>query len=81
VRAISAGSGGAGIVDKNYLQFYDLLSYSTAIQQGAQTINNAIGTAYLGMVSSLPAPSWLPETGSIRDTDKFGSLLGYQWSY
>ena len=68
-RAISAGSGGAGIVDKNYLQFSDLLSYSTAIQQGAQTMTNAVGTAYLGMVSSLPAPSWLPETGPVGDTD------------
>jgi hypothetical protein len=69
-RAVTTAPGsGAGIVDKNYLQFSDLLSYSTAIQQGAQTINNAIGTAYLGMVSSLPNPSWVPETGPIGDTD------------
>ena len=69
-RAVTTAPGsGGGIVDKSYLQFSDLLSYSTAIQQGAQTINNAIGTAYLGMVSSLPAPSWLPETGPIGDTD------------
>jgi hypothetical protein len=69
-RAVTTAPGsGGGIVDKSYLQFSDLLSSSTAIQQGAQTINNAIGTCYLGMVSSLPAPSWLPETGPIGDTD------------
>jgi hypothetical protein len=68
-RDISAGAGGAGIVDKSYLQFSDLLTYSTAIQQGAQTMTNAVGTAYLGLVSSSPAPSWVPETGPIRDID------------
>jgi hypothetical protein len=65
----TAPGSGAGIVDKSYLQFSDLLSYSTALAQGAQTINNAIGTAYLGMVSSLPSPSWVAETEPIGDTD------------
>jgi HK97 family phage major capsid protein len=32
-------------------------------------MTNAVGTAYLGMVSSSPAPSWVPETGPIGDTD------------
>ena len=68
-RDVSAGAGGAGIVDKSYLQFSDLLTYSTAIQQGALSINDAIGSAYLGMVSSLPSPSWVAETAPIGDTD------------
>jgi hypothetical protein len=69
-RAVTTAPGsGAGIVDKNYLQFSDLLSYSTAIKLGAQSLSNAVGTAYLGMVSSLPNPSWVAETAPIGDTD------------
>jgi hypothetical protein len=69
-RALSTAPGsGQGIVDHSYFQFSDLLSYSTAIGQGAAVINDATGNAHLGIVSTLPNPSWVAEDAPAPDTD------------
>jgi capsid protein len=70
-RDVSAGAGGAGVVAKEDIgPFSDLLQYSATIRQGAQLITNIQGDLSAGVSASLPAPSWVTETGAAPDTDQ-----------
>jgi hypothetical protein len=69
-RDVTAGGSGAGIVSRESIGLYsDLLDWSTAVRQGAITITNAVGSAHLGMTTSLPGASWIAETGQTAEAD------------
>jgi hypothetical protein len=70
-RDVSAGAGGAGVVAKEDIgPFSDLLQYSATIRAGAQLLANVQGDLSAGVSASLPAPSWVTETGVAPDTDQ-----------
>ena len=75
-RDVSAGAGGAGVISKEEVgPFSDLLQYSATIRQGAQLLTNVQGDLSAGVSASLPAPSWVTETGAAPDTDQVFTKL------
>src|SRR4029077_9200786 len=75
-RDVSAGAGGAGVVAKGDLGlFSDLLQWSATVRQGAQLLTNVQGNLSAGVSASLPAPSWVSETGPAPDTDQVFTKL------
>jgi HK97 family phage major capsid protein len=69
-RDVSAASGGAGVVAKEDIgPFSDLLQWSTTVRQGAQLLTNVQGDLSAGVSASLPAPSWVSETGAAPERD------------
>jgi HK97 family phage major capsid protein len=75
-RDVSAGAGGAGVVSREDIgPFSDLLQYSATIQQGAQLLANVQGDLSAGVSASLPAPSWIAETGAAPDTNQVFTKL------
>jgi len=73
---LSAGAGGAGVVAKEDIgPFSDLLQWSATVRQGAQLLTNVQGNLSAGVSASLPAPSWVSETGPAPDTDQVFTKL------